>query len=110
MSFPSSVPAELIHSYTHMRQGVWNAGSNISSIGMQTIGTYTALMTPKLMVLQDSPGAPVMTADAEMYFMPGVPIRANDQLLDQGDGTRWRVVKVFPWPRKTIVWAARSES
>lgn len=106
----SGPPPEIVHSYVHYRPGTFAAANNTSATGLRAIGTYTALMVPKLMIIQDNVGAPVMTADAEMYFMPGTPIRVNDQLLDQNDGTRWRAVKVFAYPRKTCVWAARDES
>ncbi len=106
----SGPPPGMQHSYVHMRSGVFPAAGNTSAEGLATLGTHTALMLPKLMVIQDNAGAPVMTADAEMYFMPGIPFRVNDALLDQGDGTRWRIVKIFGYPAKTIVWAARSES
>lgn len=102
-------PPELIHTYSLLRPGVWPAANNTSASGLRSIGVYVGLMTPKSMIIQDNAGGPVTTADIEIYFSPGIGFRSNDQLLDQGDGTRWRIVKWFPWPTKTIVWAARSD-
>jgi len=103
-------PPEIVHTYAHLRPGIFPAANNTSANALRAIGTYTALMVPKIAMVQDNAGAPILTVDSEMYFMPGTPIRVNDQLLDQGDGTRWRVVKVFVYPKKTVVWAARDES
>ncbi len=106
----SGPPPEIVHTYVHMRPGMFPAANNTSANALKTIATYTALMVPKIMMVQDNVGAPILSVDAEMYFMAYTPIRVNDQLLDQGDGTRWRAVKVFAYPKKTIVWAVRDES
>ncbi len=106
----STPPPGLTRSCRIFRPGVFPAAGNTSASGLRLIGTYVAIAVPRLMVIQDNAGAPVTTADTALYFPPGVPCRANDQILDQNDGSRLRVVKVFSYPHLTVVWAARDEA
>jgi hypothetical protein len=104
----NAIPDAIRRSYQILRPVVYGS-ANKGERGLQVIATVTAVMIPKAMIIQDNVGGPVMTADVEIYMMPGTNVRVDDQLLDCDEGSRWRVVKYFPYPTKTKVWAARSE-
>ena len=104
----NAIPDAMRRTYRILRPVSYGSG-NVGQTGLSVIATVTAVMMPKAMVIQDNMGGPVMTADIEIYMMPGTNVRVDDQLLDVDEGSRWRVVKYFPYPSKTKIWAARSE-